>query len=833
MLTAALLFVMLGGCKSGSETTSGHSNDLMNKYGKPLTLSDGWNVLAEAGGLKLSIEKETLNIAVENTVTGKTWRTNPLYPDEDTTAQGASKDMLRAQFQLYYYDTNGNLKTMNSYTDSVKLNQTKVFSIKNGIAVHYLVGDTTRGESDIPTKISNKRFTEVVLSKLDGPDAEKLKSYYKYYKNDDMWAIRPVGRNNIQDVISLFDKAGYTEKDLVIDNAQFGVSSISTKKATFDIVVEYILEDGSLKVNIPTDQLVYSESFPLYQIKLLENFVTATNADEGYILIPDGSGSLIKFNPEISSRDLINIPIYGTDAALQNISMSATTEMACLPVFGMKKNDDAIFAIIESAEASASIEAYRARRNNDNYAVYPVFNVINMDFIYLSGGDMLSTVPSFQSKLLEGDYSVRYIFLEDDEANYIGMANVYRSYLIRNGKLHKMDASSADVPIAIETIGGVTGYKSFLGISYIGLLPATTYNQNVDILNELSRNGITNIDLKISGWFNNGYRHEYPAKIKLDNVLGGKKDLQKLIKYCSDNGIRLYPDVDLLTAYSSSNGFRPVFDAARYLDSTEAKIYDISLATMEKREPNGLKNPYRYIISPGKLSRLVDAFLRKYQKYSFEGISLRTFGSELYSDYDKADTYTRPETQKIVAEELSRIAGQVPNIMINKGHSYAIGYADKLVDVPIDHSNFIIADCSVPFYQAVFHGYVDMFGPPLNYSDNITYSVLRSIEYGVGLYYQLVYQPSYYLKNTEFDLLYRSNYQDLIPEISHNYSMANSALKSVGSAEIVDHRQLDENVFVTVYSNGIEIYVNYGPAEAKIGDVLIGAESFTVRGRTE
>ena len=117
-LAAALLFVMLSSCGDTSESVQPNTAGL-EKYGQELILSDGWNELAGVGNLKLSIDKESLSVSVENTVTGKVWRTNSLNPEEDTTAQGTSKDMLKAQFQLYYYDTNGNLKTMNSFTDSI------------------------------------------------------------------------------------------------------------------------------------------------------------------------------------------------------------------------------------------------------------------------------------------------------------------------------------------------------------------------------------------------------------------------------------------------------------------------------------------------------------------------------------------------------------------------------------------------------------------------------------------------------------------------------------------------------------------------------------------
>ncbi len=825
---AAILFGTLCGCSNTPASDQTEQTGGLQQYGQALTLADGENELASVGTKKLLIEKDTLAVSVVDTATGITWRTNSADADSDTVANNTSKDMLKAQFQLYYYDTNGNLKTMNSYTDSIKYNQTKVFRIENGIAVHYLVGDTTKGEADVPAKISNTRFTENVLAKLDDTKAAELKRFYKYYKSDDIWSIRPVGKNNIAQVIALFEAAGYTEDDLVIDNSQFGVSSIMSKKATFEIVLEYVLENGSLKVNIPTEQLVYAEDFPIYQIKLLENFMTATNASEGYLLVPDGSGSLIEFNPNIESRDSVNISIYGGDAALQNVAASATIQSACMPVFGIKRDENAIFAVIESGESCASVEAYRAGRNNDNYAVYPIFNVINMDFIYLSGGDSLSTVPAFQQELFEGDYSVRYLFLDGEDAGYTGMAKTYRNLLKQEGKLKSLKSDNSQ-PLAIETIGGVTGYKSFIGISYIGLTAATTYDQNIEILKMLSENGVKNVDLRLSGWFNNGYRHDYPTKVQLDDVLGGNGKMQQLIAYCNENGIGLYPDVDLMTAYSSTNGFWPVFDASRYLDATEAKVSELSLATKLEKDPDGLKDPFRYIISPGRINDLVEKFLSQYQNLSLKGISLRTMGNELYSDYDQDETYSRPTAQKLVEEGIAKISDKVPDIMLNKGNAYATQYASKIVNVPTDHSAFMLTDRSVPFYQMVYHGYIDMFGPAMNFTDNMNQSVLRSIEYGVGLYYQLIYQESSFLKNTEYDLLYRSNYKDLMPEITANYQKVNEALQKVVTAEITDHRKLDENLFVTVYSNGVSIYVNYGTEAAVADGVTVESQSFTVK----
>ena len=68
-----------------------------------------------------------------------------------------------------------------------------------------------------------------------------------------------------------------------------------------------------------------------------------------------------------------------------------------------------------------------------------------------------------------------------------------------------------------------------------------------------------------------------------------------------------------------------------------------------------------------------------------------------------------------------------------------------------------------------------------------------------------------------------------MPEISQNYQLVNEALQKVSTAEITDHRQLADNVFVTVYNNNIKVYVNYNSQAVQIEDVSINAQSFVVK----
>ena len=41
-------------------------------------------------------------------------------------------------------------------------------------------------------------------------------------------------------------------------------------------------------------------------------------------------------------------------------------------------------------------------------------------------------MPVYQARPYQGDFVIRYAFLSGEDANYMGMANYYRSYLIEN-----------------------------------------------------------------------------------------------------------------------------------------------------------------------------------------------------------------------------------------------------------------------------------------------------------------------------------------------------------------------------------------------------------------
>ena len=106
---------------------------------------------------------------------------------------------------------------------------------------------------------------------------------------------------------------------------------------------------------------------------------------------------------------------------------------------------------------------------------------------------------------------------------------------------------------------------------------------------------------------------------------------------------------------------------------------------------------------------------------------------------------------------------------------------------------------------------IDYYCSPINRADNETDSYLKAIEYGSLLSYELTYNSTEGLKYTYYDRLFKSKYDLLSDDIAAKYEEAIDLLESVRNEQIVDHKRLDgdKKVYMTEYSNGIKVYVNY------------------------
>ena len=96
-------------------------------------------------------------------------------------------------------------------------------------------------------------------------------------------------------------------------------------------------------MNVPADQIKYDDdNFHLYTISVLPYFGTIADGSDGYVFVPDGSGSL--FNVKTETKNTVSLPFYGPDHTQWTKSINGNMKQAALPTFGVTNGDNSFVA---------------------------------------------------------------------------------------------------------------------------------------------------------------------------------------------------------------------------------------------------------------------------------------------------------------------------------------------------------------------------------------------------------------------------------------------------------------------------------------------------------
>lgn len=777
--------------------------------------------VSENEALILYINKKTAEIAVKDKRDGYAWFSNPVTREEDPIASPLYKSELSAQVLVSYYNEKGQINTFNSYEDSVAKDQFQVDVNEGKIKVVYQIGNMSKSIANIPKVISQERFQTQILDKLPDQEARDSVEYkFRFDEAKKVYELRKLQDYIAEELSVLLEGIGYTAEDAAADQQENGLADEAVKaSAQFTIPLQYSLDGEHLVVSVPGQELEFNNAYPLASIQVLKFFGAADTTGDGYIFVPDGSGALIHLNSSKPSAEPYNLPVYGDDGTFDVKDVIQQNQVTRLPVFGLKKDDHAFVGIIEGGDAVSSIRADVSGRNDSYNSVGSEFKVTSMDFYTLSSGTKTSSVPMFQKNKLNGDLQLRYGFLSGESADYTGMAGHYRSYLTKKYNLQPLNETE-NSPFVLEVQGAFRKSKSFLGIPYNSTETLTSFDETVTILEELKQAGVPNVDLRLVGWFNDGINHTSPDEIKVVGALGGKKDLQKLMDYTKENGIDLYPDAAFLQKYKGDSG------SAVFLDRGKAKVYNYNPVTYAK----DLTSFSHYILSPTKLSKQVDGFMKDYSKLSLSGLSLRDMGNEVNSDFNPDHPVTRQESLALIQNEMEKLKQGAGSLLVNGGNAYSLPYANVIVNAPTRSSRMNLTDEDVPFYQIALHGYFDLAGAPYNMDDvhNPRLSMLKALETGSNIYYQWFHSPSSTVKDTKFDHLYALNYKDWFDEAVAQYNEVDKILNQVRTETIVGHETPSPGVVQTTFENGTQITINYNDVAVSIDGLTIEPQSYQV-----
>lgn len=487
----------------------------------------------------------------------------------------------------------------------------------------------------------------------------------------------------------------------------------------------------------------------------------------------------------------------------------------------LKQYQNGFVAIIEEGESLGTIEMEYNATKSEYGSVSAYFTTRPRDLLDLS--DMSSTENQVKfyltSRKYTGSVKIRYKMLTDEattaevqkndpsfvgyDATWMGMAEYYRDYLIENGTISKLNNEDveADIPLYIETFGAMETQQSFLTLPVNVMTPLTTFANIKTMYDELSADGIRNINFKMTGFANGGLYSTIPSDLEWEDAVGGEEGFKTLINDANtvntaddDRHLGLYPDFDFAYAIEDK-----MFDDLTLRDDvvmtmnsrySSKRIYS---ATMQR-----YITFYELAISPSRYDKFYTKLMENYGAYGLDSISLASLGNALNSDFDEDEPYDREDGKKFTKESLNAIknyGGKNYNVMLDGANAYTWGYADHIINLDLDSSHHNSASAAVPFIGAVLHGYVQYSGAALNEESNIDYALLKAVENGAGLYFILSYQNTTYLKE---DILLSQNYsvrydiwkKDLVSY----YTYLNNLLKDVQTKVIVDHKFLNTDV---------------------------------------
>ncbi|MDN4070140.1 DUF5696 domain-containing protein [Paenibacillus vini] len=792
----------------------------------------GMILVAQNEALSLYYNEQTAEVSVMERESGEIWHSNPSDREEDAIASPFEKEVMASQFAVSFRDEIGTLETYWSNPWSVANNNFSAAGIRNGIRVTYTLGDVSLGIDAMPKYITKTRLQEKVLSKLEESLARYVETRYYPVKDNpellerlDDQVKKPLV---LKKMLAAFQEAGYTEEDLAADNEANGYGAGGgAEKPNFTVPLEYRLDGDSLVVSVPVGQVTESAKHRIRSIDLLRFFGAAGTKEAGYMLVPDGSGALIRLNNGKVKEEQYVQRVYGDDPNDNSWSRGQVARKATMPVYGMKAGDTAWFAVIEEGDAIASIAADISGKQNSYNYVFSSFAVRGEDELELYTGDQIQEIQLLSDKIYSGDLAVRYRFLTGEDASYSGMAQVYRESLVAQNKLNPLEEGT-NLPFYLDVLGSIDKQKSALGVPYDAVISMTSFEEAGEMAQQLEGDGIANVRMRYLGWFGKGVHHKPPVKAKADRVLGSVTDLKELSARLKEQGGGLYPDVAFQRVYRDDGNFNPSSDAARFVTREVAELYPYD-RNMNRMDPYyGTYN----LLSPAKLPFYVDEFAKSYDKYGIGALSLRDLGAVLSSDYRVQRVVFREDAKSIVSDQLRKLSDSFPDLMVADASAYSWPYAKHVIDVPASSSRFSLSDEEIPFYQMVVHGFIDYAGEALNLGDQqeVRRQMLSSVELGTSPHFLWSYEPSSTLKFTRFDYMYSTEYQAWYDEAVSYYKEVNEVLGPLRNVPIAEHIRHREGVVEVRYEGGASVIINYTDQAVTINGVRVDAQHFAAGG---
>lgn len=671
-------------------------------------------------------------------------------------------------------------------------------------------------EENLSLIIRNKANGSIMESTVSDPD-DSLNTTWRSFIQSGVGFLILNGLNEERsDLLS-------ADADIkVTANADGFTADVNLKKYEISFRMAVALEGEGFTVEIPSESIKEEQKDVTIGSIYVYPFLGYTYASErdGYMLVPDGNGALIYLDDKDGRfSSPLTLKVWGDNAGVDESYVLSLfwdeyqtvndSELVMAPVYGMVHTDTqmSMLAIIEEGAVDASIIAYPNGAVTNYNWITPRFTMRRI-YKQLTSQKGDSSVQLQEKKRSDYDIRIRYLFNSGEKADYAGMANQYREYLLEQDGMQSEDT---DFRVRLDFLGsdrenGMIGKKT---------VTMTTTDDIREMYEDLESEQVTDILSVYRGWQKGGIWSVPITSYKADRSIGGTRDLTRLVEESTEKGIRFYLYQDALRA--NPDTVNTVFNVIKKLDESVYK-------------ENTYKEIYEYFNfqTPSKAVERLNSAVKSYEKSDVTNLALTGISDHLFSYNYSGKQYSRVDTLNAFKENISTIDEKM-NLALESPLSCYWANTESILDMPVNSSNYIFTDEEVPFLSMALKGVIPMYGAYTNFEADSSRFFLELVETGIYPSFYLTKEDPVDLLYTNSSDLYTSRYEVYRPEIIRYYQELKAINDQVKGAYIIDRVRHDSNVAEVTYSNGVKIYVNYSQKAVTVNGVSIEGMSYEVR----
>ncbi|MDO5732395.1 MAG: DUF5696 domain-containing protein [Eubacteriales bacterium] len=736
--------------------------------------------------------------------------------------------LQRSNFQITLLKNLRDLgvQSENDYELAIEAGQFEVEPIENGIELRLRLGNEGLSVDDLPVAIPSDKMYEKVLKHLKKKDRKRLKKLYRefqdrYTRRDDS-SMSSLQVKLYHDL--LFKKGKYTVEDLEEDNARYGVSK-SSSQLKIELTIQYLLDGSDLLVRVPLDRLkINPEGLEPYILSLLPYAMSANEAESGYFVLPDGAGSLVRFNNGKTQLSQYLKRIYGRDRLFEEKQMPGDLNIK-LPVFGMRREQQGLLAILEDGKDLAQVSCEISGKTDEYNKVYFSYRLLDVDRISTLGSSTVTHNKTAERRY-EGALQIRFKQLSDAEANPLEMARIYRDYLKVENLWPTAAEETSKVQIHLNFVGMNPERKFFAGIPYASQRCLSRFADVKQILGELElRMPGSIVDLSYSALDKYGLIPGKLNPLRVDRSLGSEAEEKALRERVEAQGGQFSYRLPVQMV-RGSRGFKKHQDFARSLsgDFKRLKFFNKAIQIFELRD----ESPY--LIAPTRIGSYLQEIVSEVRRQA-SSLIIEDLGQTPVAQYQRRANILRHEAIDYEKKALQGVTGQV-RVALCDPADYSLAASSEIIDLASHNSRYKLFDATIPFVSFI---YGDDLKTTLEAfdacaEDSLEYYALQVLETGAIPQLRLSIEGGLELENSPFEALLGTEVDKRYEDIERLMAIRRIYLEEFAGAKrirfMIDEANFD--LHRLDFDNGKTLLLNYGKTPCQYLTKSIAAEDYLI-----